>query len=156
MGCGRGVVVVVDDDKVGDVDCAVVESFVSVFVPSSTETLLPLPLLLIVISVIAAAVAELAGQSSTYVVVVFSFAPSEAPPLLLLLGVINSRETAPCSSDTTRIVTVTTTLVDMLTGEEGGEGEGEKGDDDAKMSNVPAGVMAGTVDDDDVAVVELA
>lgn len=119
MGCGRGVVVDVDDDddKVGDVDCAVVESevdvvdafavpvaepsiFGSVFVPSSTETSLLLPL--IVISVIAAAVAELAGQSSTYsYVVVFSSscaAPSEAPPppLLLLLGVINSRETPPC------------------------------------------------------------
>lgn len=83
------------------------------------------------------AVAEFASQSSTYVVC----PPSESREAIL---VGKSREAAPCPFDTTEIVTVCVAplVVDPPT-------EG------AKISEVPAAVMAGTEEAED-AVVELA
>ena len=97
----------------------------------------------------------LPGHESTYVVVV-SVTPSSSEAPTLLVG--NSSETPPCWSETTRIVTVTTSLfvfvfvfVLLTEAEEEEEVRGE-----AKTSAVPAAVILATVEVDADALVELA
>ena len=87
-----------------------------------------------------------AGQSSTYVV----SPPSSSSPDTPLPIVGSSSETPPRPSETTKIVTVCTgaiLLLEMPTNDD---------DDDAKMSAVPAGVIAGILEVDNDAFVELA
>lgn len=110
-----------------DVVAAVAVDEPAVFVSSADLALVPA----------GTAVAEFAGQSSTYVVC----SPSESREAIL---VGKSRETPPCPFDTTEIVTV---CVAPLVVDPSTEG--------AKISEVPATVMAGTEEAEDV-VVELA
>ena len=149
-----GGVFVDDDDELAVVDPAVFEIETDVFfvvvcfsVNESTVLVISVTSLLLGTAVTGAAVAKLSAHSSTYVV---SAPSSEA--LTLLVG--NSSETPPCWSETTRIVTVTTSrfvvLVFLVTEAEYKEGGGE-----AKMSAVPAAVMLGSVEVDADAVVEL-
>ena len=121
-------------DELADLDCTVVGKAVDFVTVDETAVFDSADLLLVTA---ATPVVEVAGHSSTYVV-----SPPSDPQEALFVG--RSRETPPCPSETTEIVTVCvkTLLEDVPT-------------DDAKMFAVPAAVITGTLEVED-AVVELA